>query len=88
MPRARVEIGDADGRIALFLNEQSAIDLAHTFGPSDLAYRELLDAVEKAYPPVDEDAPRLEIRLVARPRLPLFESGNPDLADEVSKEFG
>lgn len=45
-----IEIGDEDGRIALYLNEPAAIDLAHTFGPSDSAYNEIMDAVERAYP--------------------------------------
>lgn len=43
-------IGDADGRIALWLNEQGAHDLADVFGVEDKAREELLDAIERAYP--------------------------------------
>jgi hypothetical protein len=43
-------IGNARGRIAVWLDESEAIDLAHHFGPRDLAYTELLEAVERAYP--------------------------------------
>lgn len=46
----RVEIGDGNGKIVLFLNETSAIDLAQLYGPSDGAYDELMQAVERAYP--------------------------------------
>lgn len=44
-------IGDAHGRIALYLDEQGARDLAETFGRSDSAYDELMEAVSRAYPP-------------------------------------
>jgi hypothetical protein len=44
-----VEIGNAHGRIALYLDETEAIDLAGLYGSYDLAYEELLEAVEKAY---------------------------------------
>lgn len=46
-----VKIGNSRGRIALYLDETEAIDLAHHYGPGDLAYDELMDAVEQAYPP-------------------------------------
>lgn len=51
MNRRRLyEIGDPDGRIALCLNRQGALDLAATFGPRDTAYEELMLAVRHAYP--------------------------------------
>ena len=43
-------IGDWDGRIALWLNEQSAHDLADCFSHEDLGRKEILDAIERAYP--------------------------------------
>jgi hypothetical protein len=68
MGRAVVEIGNARGRIALYLDETEAIDLAHQYGPGDRAYDELMDAVEKAYPPPaedDEDRPGIAVVLKA-----------------------
>jgi hypothetical protein len=61
--RPTVEIGDADGRIALYLNERSAIDLAYLLHSDDLGHRELLDAVEKAYPDTEDEGLGLGIRL-------------------------
>lgn len=54
-------IGDADGLIALWLNEQSAYDLAAMFRHPDLAVDEILDAIERAYPKdeaEDREAPK------------------------------
>jgi hypothetical protein len=63
-----VEIGNAQGRIAVYLNETEAIDLAHLYGPSDRAYDELMDAVERAYPqPADGEEPPPGIAVVLKP---------------------
>lgn len=43
-------IGNGKGRIALWLDETEATDLADHYGPGDLAYGELMQAVERAYP--------------------------------------
>ena len=51
----RQEIGDADGRIALFLNEQSARDLADLLSHDDLGRKEILDAIARAYPKEADD---------------------------------
>lgn len=48
--RARVEIGDPDGKIALFLNERSAFDLAAKFPYPDTGGIEILEAIRVAYP--------------------------------------
>lgn len=56
MRRGVVEIGDADGRIAVYLNESSAIDLAYLYDSRDPFRSELLNAVSVAYPAPDEDA--------------------------------
>lgn len=52
------EIGNAHGRIALYLNEREAIDLAVLYGSGDRAYDELMEAVKQAYP--KPDAPQEE----------------------------
>jgi hypothetical protein len=49
-----VHIGNARGKIAVYLDETEAIDLAYLYGPRDDAYRELMEAVETAYPKEDE----------------------------------
>ena len=49
-----VHIGNASGKIAVYLDETEAIDLAYLYGPRDDAYRELMEAVEIAYPKEDE----------------------------------
>ena len=50
-------IGSAHGRIALWLTESEAIDLAHLYGLDDIGAREIMEAVEKAYPAaLGEDA--------------------------------
>lgn len=51
-----VEIGDADGLIALFLDETAAVDLAYLYGPSDDAYDEIMRAVEEAYSEIRPEA--------------------------------
>lgn len=43
-------VGNAHGRIALWLDEVEALDLAEHYGRHDLAYDELTKAVERAYP--------------------------------------
>jgi hypothetical protein len=45
-----VEIGNARGKIAVYLDETEAIDLAYLYDPRDVAHRELMEAVEVAYP--------------------------------------
>ncbi len=45
-------IGNPHGRIAVWLDEIEAIDLAHLYGTHDEAYLEILKAVELAYPAV------------------------------------
>lgn len=67
--RAVVEIGNAHGRIALYLDEREAIDLAEHYGRSDEAYRELMEAVEKAYPP-PSDEPSLGVSIYVRTEEP------------------
>lgn len=49
-------IGNAHGKIAVYLNESEAIDLAHHYGPGDAAYDEIMEAVEVAYPKDVEDS--------------------------------
>lgn len=49
-----VHIGDAKGRIALWLDEQSAWDLADLFRHEDLGRKEIIDAILKAYPKEEE----------------------------------
>ena len=52
----RVEkIGNAHGRIAMYFDWAEAIDLAEHYGPGDAAYKEILDAVERAYPERDHE---------------------------------
>ena len=46
-----VEIGSAHGKIALYLTEAEAIDLAHLYGLDDIGAQEIMEAVETAYPP-------------------------------------
>lgn len=55
MRKTVVEIGSAHGRIALYLTETEAIDLAHLYGLDDIGAREIMEAVEKAYPKPDEE---------------------------------
>ena len=55
MRKTVVEIGSADGRIALYLTETEAIDLAHLYGLDDIGAREIMEAVERAYPKSDEE---------------------------------
>ena len=50
-----IEIGDADGKIALYLNERSANDLLAMFRYDDLFSIELGEAIDKAYPVEDVD---------------------------------
>lgn len=49
-----VQVGDAHGRIAVYLGEQSARDLAALYGPSDAAHDELVWAIGQAYPAESE----------------------------------
>lgn len=46
-------IGNAHGRIAVWLDEQEALDLAAHFPYPDLFGAELAEAVERAYPKED-----------------------------------
>ena len=48
-------IGNPRGRIAVYLDEREAIDMAEHYGSHDLFSKELMDAVERAYPKGDED---------------------------------
>jgi len=48
--QATVSLGDPDGLIAVFLDERSAFDMAHTYGPGDSFQEELLNAIAEAYP--------------------------------------
>lgn len=45
-----VHIGNPVGRIAIWCDEREAMDIANWYGPRDLFYREVVEAVEKAYP--------------------------------------
>jgi GTP-dependent phosphoenolpyruvate carboxykinase len=45
-----VSVGDAHGRIAVYLDKQAAIDLAFLYGSDDGAAKELMAAVEQASP--------------------------------------
>lgn len=65
--KAAVEIGNPRGRIAVYLDETEAIDMAHHYGLGDGFAAELLEAVEKAYPP-ETDEPRLGIEIRVSPR--------------------
>lgn len=63
-----VKIGDVHtGRIALYLDEQAAIDLAWLYGPRDGFFDEIMLAVEEAYPPPSDDDYRPGIAFVIRP---------------------
>lgn len=50
------EIGSAHGRIVLYLTKEDAIGLALCLPLHDTGYRELMDAVDRAYPDPEEDA--------------------------------
>lgn len=52
-PSGEVHIGNNRGKIALWLDETEAIDLAYKYGLDDLGSKELLNAVEVAYPNED-----------------------------------
>jgi hypothetical protein len=45
-----VEIGNAHGKVAVYLDEREAIDVALMYGDGDGMYDEILAAVEAAYP--------------------------------------
>lgn len=45
-----VQIGNPNGKIALYLDKEEATDIAYYYGPSDLAYTELMKAISEAYP--------------------------------------
>lgn len=62
-----VHIGNPRGRIALWLDDTEAIDMALHYGPGDGAYRELMEAVEKAYP-AELNEPGPGIRIVVSER--------------------
>ena len=47
---AEVHIGNPRGRIAIWCDESEAIDLAHMYGVRDLFYRDIMNAIEEAYP--------------------------------------
>jgi hypothetical protein len=57
-------IGNPRGRIALYLDEVEAIDMAYKYGLDDEGAKELLAAVERAYPETDELDERLGLRIV------------------------
>ena len=63
-------IGNGRGRIALWLDETEAIDLAYLYGLNDLGAKELLDAVERAYPSVEDEEDRPGIRIAVTMREP------------------
>lgn len=48
--RGAVHVGNPHGKIAIWCDETEAVDLANHYGPSDDFFREVMDAVEKAYP--------------------------------------
>ena len=50
-----VHIGNARGRIAVWLDEEEAIDMAEHYGSRDLFSEELMWAVEKVYPKEEEE---------------------------------
>ena len=55
-----IHIGNPNGRIAVWCDEDEAVELALVYGPRDGFYREVMDAVEQAYPkpdPADEVQP-------------------------------
>jgi hypothetical protein len=54
--KGEVHIGSNKGKIAVWLNESEAIDMAHTYGPSDRFYDELMYAVSLAYPQVEDES--------------------------------
>lgn len=51
-----VHIGTNSGKIALWLDETEAVDLAYKYGLDDLGAQELLKAVEVAYPKEYDEA--------------------------------
>lgn len=51
-----VHIGNAKGRIAIWCDESEAIDLAMIYGPGDGFYREIMAAIEMAYPKESQEA--------------------------------
>lgn len=72
------KIGNPRGRIALYLDESEAIDMAYKYGLDDAGSVELLAAVERAYPP-ESDEPRLgiQIRVSDRRRQTSFDTPAP-----------
>lgn len=54
-PRPVVEIGDAHGKIALFLTEDSAHEVIAGLGHGSWITGELLVAIPKAYPDEEEE---------------------------------
>lgn len=48
-----VHIGNAHGRIAIWCNESEAIEIAGIYGPHDGFYKDVMWAIEKAYPKDD-----------------------------------
>lgn len=59
-----VHIGNARGRIAIWCDESDALEMASRYTYPDEFGREILEAVEQAYPKeVEDDEPRLGIFL-------------------------
>lgn len=65
-----VKIGNSRGKICLYLDEGEAIDLAYKYGLDDAGAKELLDAVERAYPETTELDERPGLRIVVSERRP------------------
>lgn len=48
--RIPIHIGNPDGRIVIWCDENEAIDIASHYSYKDGFHREIMEAVEKAYP--------------------------------------
>lgn len=65
-----VKIGNPRGKICLMLDKGEAIDLAYKYGLDDWGAKELLQAVELAYPESTDLDERPGLRIVVSERRP------------------
>jgi hypothetical protein len=63
-----VKIGNSHGRIAIYCDETEALDLAAMYTYPDGFGREILDAVERAYPPESNDEERFGLTIMVELR--------------------
>lgn len=53
--RDAVHIGNPKGKIAIWCDESEAIGLANMYGFRDGFFKDIMDAVAKAYPPIPSE---------------------------------